>query len=141
MIGDLIPVPVIGKQAVLVDLAEDLKRCVIVHERALFQAGDFPYPSLIYRLAVCAVNPTVGCFIEPVNDILVDVLKGAERISSPETLTDIIYGAFHFPFHPGTVGWGNLGLKAIVIGEIEELDVKDRFAVLSAYDHMFHIVV
>src|SRR3990170_341008 len=141
MIGDLIPVAAIGKLAVLVNLAENLQGCVIVYRRVTLQAGDLLRPSLIDRVTVRAMNPAVGCVIKPGNNVLVGFLNGVEVISPPEALTNIMDGPLHFALHPWAIGRGNLGQKTIMMGEVEKLDVKSRFAILSADNHIFHVIV
>ena len=87
------------------------------------------------------MNPPVGCLIEPGYNILVGFLDGAERVAPPELFTNIMNGTFHFPLHPGVIGRSNLRLKTIMMGKVEELDIKGSFTIFSADDHVFHVVV
>ena len=75
VMGNEVPVAVVGKLTFLVDRPEDLERGVVGDWRKIIEQRLLLLPPLLYRLPVRAVYPSVGRLGKPVQYILVGLLQ------------------------------------------------------------------
>lgn len=140
MMGNEVPVPVIGELTFLIDRPEDFERGVVGGREAA-EKGLLLLPPLADRLPIGTVYPCVCRPGQLFLHISIGLLKKTIGVSSPESLPKVLYGTLCLSFHPGSVGRAQTWIKLVVMGKAGKLDVERGFSLFSPDDHVFHVVI
>lgn len=140
-VGNGITIGIVGDPAVPVDLAEDLERGVVIRGRQPPKMWNLFLPSIPHGAVMGAMDTPVGSVIEPVSDVFIGFFERSEGIAPPEPFADVINGALDLPLHPGTVRRRRQGLKAVVMGKVEKLDIEYNLSLTSADNDVLPVVV